>query len=819
MSHFFGCFPSLLNIFCVIFATLMSTLACSNEQRVALSENDWFIRLTPIEDSYNGQPKLFSTFALSAEDTEPLKDGKAVKPTGLIHGGIVLGRKASMAKNNAFLGYFTSPILSRAHAHLTITTNGHVYITDLNSLHGTTILAESAVAPTKLNAFVPVQLLEGDIIVLGKGVHADKKEYSPIKLKVSFHWPELGQGSDSSHRKCLERVTPEEVIGKFATRSKWIRIRCAIMKTDTYQRQIHEEDVLQGSQSDGNTHKYGIPEWMRYSSEEPLTQSKKTNANLVGVFDEGENASIINSDDGMEDSQFEATPYARSFIARSVFDDSEDEDSPCNYSIEYQSYSDKEHPEVARIKKSDHLIAKPVSTEAVLDGDIHFEYDLNANPDLPRRHRHDSVEIQWSPTSSLASTSAHHDLQAKMNRSDYESWSLSPKSWFGPDQEEGMAFVPNEDEDFHADVASTGAIRDSSFSPYCHLSPVARETAFLHDTLFPTEDPQSQHEMSPPTDADVVPSDQVEGYELLSSSVLDILRPLTCSIPRGDGLLSKECEQYLPENRMFEQEPVVERHLRGFSESGNEVDVRSEASFKPMLTSDADPTGGYMVVDDDNSEYNESSEYSNSVKDMEECEDEGSGDNRCDSDDMKSEKDEDADQKDNKHGSEGDEEACVQAQEVPNVGSCIFQYLPKEVSLKETATILKPLDNGVTAVAVKDTSLEIEEKLSIADTTFQISTFTETSPPVSSSEDEIVTPQAIGRKRSLPLEFTTNAPETAHDDSTSSLAAPVNFNNITTDEEPAPKRLKGLASSMGLVALGAALGSIGTIAGLMQLAD
>ncbi len=79
----------------------------------------------------------------------------------------------------------------------------------------------------------------------------------------------------------------------------------------------------------------------------------------------------------------------------------------------------------------------------------------------------------------------------------------------------------------------------------------------------------------------------------------------------------------------------------------------------------------------------------------------------------------------------------------------------------------------------------------------------ERNPSISnrSSSAGPVTPQST-LKRRLPDDF--DAPAT----NTELVAAP-----------PAAKKARSIASTFGLVVLGAALGSVGTIAGLTQLAD
>jgi len=73
------------------------------------------------------------------------------------------------------------------HAHLTVSAQGHVFITDLRSLHGTMIIPQNIdEAPLTLCDYIPTQLLDGDTLILGKTVHAENKNHPPIKVIVKF---------------------------------------------------------------------------------------------------------------------------------------------------------------------------------------------------------------------------------------------------------------------------------------------------------------------------------------------------------------------------------------------------------------------------------------------------------------------------------------------------------------------------------------------------------------------------------------------------------------------------------------------------------
>ncbi|WVW85975.1 hypothetical protein I302_108013 [Kwoniella bestiolae CBS 10118] len=167
------------------------------------SPSDWFISLT---ESRTSKTTYFTLTQLLASN-----EGKK-EPKALVNGGVILGRKSSTATVKD--GQFDSPIISRAHAQLTITPNGHVYITDLVSMHGTSISTptEITVSPNS-----PVQVVNGDIILLGRRVYSNGEWYDPLKLTVGFRHHELGKGSGAENkRKQIGKIRSDFAIGKFA---------------------------------------------------------------------------------------------------------------------------------------------------------------------------------------------------------------------------------------------------------------------------------------------------------------------------------------------------------------------------------------------------------------------------------------------------------------------------------------------------------------------------------------------------------------------------------------------------------------------------
>ncbi|WRT70392.1 uncharacterized protein IL334_007390 [Kwoniella shivajii] len=184
--------------------------------------SDWFLSLilsTTSEITYFTLPALLATTR---------KESKA-----LVGGGIILGRKSSVSIGKE--GRFESPIISRSHAQLNITPNGHVYITDLASMHKTNLKPAFASDQIPLDPFSPIQLLEGDTIELGKRLLADEVWYDPIQLKVKFRYPELGKGStQNGERKKIGKIKSDVAQGKFLSTNEEDRLRRIVKDTQTY---------------------------------------------------------------------------------------------------------------------------------------------------------------------------------------------------------------------------------------------------------------------------------------------------------------------------------------------------------------------------------------------------------------------------------------------------------------------------------------------------------------------------------------------------------------------------------------------------------
>lgn len=145
---------------------------------------------------------------------------------------------------------FACSVTSRHHAQLNITSNAHVYITDLNSLHHTHIVPPASLSTylvkdandqsksqdypseIRLSPWTPVQLCHLDTIVLGKMVVNERSQHKPIKLKVTFRYPELGEARPGG-RKRLSRKTREQAETTFAHETGLLAIKNAIMAIST----------------------------------------------------------------------------------------------------------------------------------------------------------------------------------------------------------------------------------------------------------------------------------------------------------------------------------------------------------------------------------------------------------------------------------------------------------------------------------------------------------------------------------------------------------------------------------------------------------
>ncbi|WVR00322.1 hypothetical protein IAU59_007465 [Kwoniella sp. CBS 9459] len=183
------------------------------------SANGWFVCLQPVLPS---SPVIDFTLAELYVKEAP-KDSKL-----LVAGGGVIGRKSkSSTSSRQGRGEIDSPIISRTHTQLVITPNGHLYVIDLGSMHGTNIVpymdpnnpgSLSSSFPIKCSHHSPIQLLEGDTLVFGKRVISSEVPYDPIRYRIRFRYPMLGLGSRSKgDRKELGKISGEKALERFAS--------------------------------------------------------------------------------------------------------------------------------------------------------------------------------------------------------------------------------------------------------------------------------------------------------------------------------------------------------------------------------------------------------------------------------------------------------------------------------------------------------------------------------------------------------------------------------------------------------------------------
>ncbi|WVQ67178.1 uncharacterized protein L199_005373 [Kwoniella botswanensis] len=223
--------------------------------------SDWFISLTDLRSSqitYLTLTQLLTSF-------EGKKDSKA-----LINGGVVLGRKSSTAAPKD--GRFDSPIISRAHAQLTLTPNGHVYVTDLGSMHGSSI-SSATQSTVPLTIHSPVQVIDGDTILLGKTVTSNGTNYDPLRLTVFFRHHEFGEGSTAhGGRKSIGKIKSELAQSKFAGVNDEPKLRKLIanLKPNHAGTRIASAAIIAAMAQD----RIDLPAYLPSSSQEsPLIQS------------------------------------------------------------------------------------------------------------------------------------------------------------------------------------------------------------------------------------------------------------------------------------------------------------------------------------------------------------------------------------------------------------------------------------------------------------------------------------------------------------------------------------------------------------------
>lgn len=254
-------------------------------------------------------------------------------------------------------------------------------------------------------------------------MNASNKSYAPVKFIVSFRYPELGQGSRDGERKYLGELSQEDLADKFLFANKKFLAAKAIKSTDTWKKAMTtslDYSVIPGAavseKSSKEPHKYGIPEWMRYSSEEPQLES------IPMVADSGDD------DDGIISisSKSRTSRISQKSDHQSVLSLSSDEEDewPRGSSNEianegrngevddnsFTDYDDLGSPEIFGVHESDH------SADAK---NVHGQSRKGENHAI-QSHDNQSEHDYWSPSYRSSPVAWHFspDLSDYENESD-----------------------------------------------------------------------------------------------------------------------------------------------------------------------------------------------------------------------------------------------------------------------------------------------------------------------------------------------------------------------------------------------------------------
>lgn len=740
------------------------------------------------------------------------------------------------------MGYqgIASPILSRFHAHLTISPSGHVYITDLRSLHGTSIIsAKEPSSSVVLKPFSPVQLCDQDTIVLGKKVNASNKSYAPIKFTVSFRYPELGQGSHDGERKYLDELSQEDVVGKFLSASKKFFAVKAIKSTDTWKKEMaksSEYSIIPNASISGKSykepHKYGIPEWMRYSSEEPQLE----NIPMIGDSGDEDNGIIsISSKSRVSHIRSEVlTSDHQSVLSLSSDEDewprgssnevaNEDRNAEADDNS-FTDYDDLGSPEVFGVHETDH----PVAAQ-----------DMHAQDD------------DWG----------NHALQNQDDQSEHECWSpsyqSSPVAWhFSPD----LSNYENEanEQQKSSDVASfstsaggeAGALENGNIGEADYSGDKVNN---VNDENLPQEQPVCQ------TQADKLDSldedEQRESfYRAIAASFVEA--GAQANVLQFDSeplqLSSYNVARLSSTNSSSQQSPASKFSDYGSEQSafrnGKAASAKKRAellySYESYESEDEDEDEDDGNYDDDTGSGEDDMIMVYSSEDEEDDPGDSSIEGKAfdanksvptifsprprkDSNYFVREKGLRQEVVPNKYGDNN----LFTGKTTMDMETTVAQEVTTSSSSSEADSLDLPSSEGKKLDLHRDIEEEVAvfleqsqqmlaahaavmDELSRQETTEDRGVQPTSSPSSSSSSDGPITP-VIGRKRSLPIEFNGHEEPTVVQETSAALLGPVQVSDLTG---PSAKR-RNVASTVGLVVLGAALGSIGTIAGLMQLAE
>ncbi|KAH8113130.1 hypothetical protein DFH11DRAFT_363652 [Phellopilus nigrolimitatus] len=98
---------------------------------------------------------------------------------------------AAVALGGTVRATFSSPVMSRRHAHIAFSENGLITISDTGSLHGTYIQTSSGTL-AKLTPHRPYVLHSGNVVLLGKSVYRDDRYWKPVIVRVTILHAESG---------------------------------------------------------------------------------------------------------------------------------------------------------------------------------------------------------------------------------------------------------------------------------------------------------------------------------------------------------------------------------------------------------------------------------------------------------------------------------------------------------------------------------------------------------------------------------------------------------------------------------------------------
>lgn len=202
-----------------------------------MTSSDWFARLVPMEPP---GPPIGRYFSL--HDLLVLPDEANYRDCNRVS---VLGRRnPKSADSMPGPGDFVSPIVSRNHCRILVTPEGHLYLVDLGSLHGTFVSFETPEenAPNRLEKWSPVRLYHGDSIILGKSVSTQGVIHQPLSLTVHYRVPQLGESGADEARRSLGLIAADKAPVLFASGSNVSRLKTAL--EDVHVSEIEVTEIM-----------------------------------------------------------------------------------------------------------------------------------------------------------------------------------------------------------------------------------------------------------------------------------------------------------------------------------------------------------------------------------------------------------------------------------------------------------------------------------------------------------------------------------------------------------------------------------------------